>query len=76
MATSETNQRMELDETQRRNFLKDEYLLLQTQYESFDSRSLTIKGWTSTGALAALAVGFAVQHEHSYILPLFVIVLH
>lgn len=38
-------------------FLKDEYLLLQNQYEDFDRRSLTIKSWVSGAAIAAIALG-------------------
>ena len=41
-----------------RGFLKDEYLKLQDQYEDFDRRSLTIKGWVSAGAAVAFASGF------------------
>jgi hypothetical protein len=36
-----------------RGYLKDEYLLLQDQYEDFDRRTLTIKSWIGTGAFAA-----------------------
>lgn len=39
-----------------RGYLKDEYILLQNLYEDFDRRSLTIKGWIATGAVAALAI--------------------
>jgi hypothetical protein len=47
---------IEMTENERRNYLKDEYLLLQNQYEDYDKRSLTIKGWVSAGAAAALAL--------------------
>ena len=42
---------------QRLQFLRDEYLLLQGHYEDFDRRTLTIKGWVSAGAFAAVALG-------------------
>lgn len=45
-------------ETKTRDYLKDEYLKLLDNYESFDSRSLTIKGWVATGAVTALALSF------------------
>jgi len=39
--------------------LKEEYVYLQNQYEDFDKRALSIKGWVAGGALAAL--GFALK---------------
>jgi hypothetical protein len=47
-----------MNEDQKDEFLKDEYLLLQGFYEDFDHRALTIKGWSVTVAVAGLAVGF------------------
>jgi hypothetical protein len=38
--------------------LKEEYFFLQKAYEDFDSRALTVKGWSATVALAAIGVGF------------------
>ena len=49
---------LQLDEKERASYLKDEWLLLQNHYEDFDRRSLTIKGWVSTGATAGLAIAF------------------
>lgn len=49
---------MELDDKERKAFLRDEYLLLQNQYEDFDRRSLQIKGWLTGGAIAALGLAF------------------
>jgi hypothetical protein len=66
---------LELNDTDRRSFLKDEYLLLQNQYEDFDRRSLTIKGWVATGAVAALAISFSTNYRLSVLLPIFVIVI-
>jgi hypothetical protein len=37
---------------------KDEYFKLQDQYEDFDRRSLQIKGWIASAAVAAVALGF------------------
>ena len=42
--------------------LKDEYLLLQKFYEDFDSRVVTIKGWSATIGMAALSGGFYQSH--------------
>ncbi|WP_347114828.1 hypothetical protein AAHB66_00390 [Leclercia sp. S52] len=39
------------------NFLKDEYLKLQDQYEDYDRRALIIKGWIGAGAVAGFALG-------------------
>jgi hypothetical protein len=56
-----------------RGFLKDEYLLLQAQYEDYDRRTLTIKGWVGAGAITALTVAFAVKPEFALLVPLYVI---
>jgi len=66
---------MDIDEKERRALLKDEYLFLQNQYEDFDRRSLTIKGWISTGAIAALAIAFNSSYKHVYIVPILVAVI-
>jgi hypothetical protein len=58
-----------------RGYLKDEYLLLQNQYEDFDRRTLTIKGWVGTSAFAALAVSFGTSNKYAYIFPLMVAAL-
>jgi hypothetical protein len=63
---------IELDQKERSSFLKDEWVLLQNQYEDFDKRSLTIKGWVSTGAIAGLAIGFGAAVNHAYIIPIIV----
>jgi hypothetical protein len=62
-------------EPELRGYLKDEYLLLQGQYEDFDRRTLTIKGWVGTSAFAALAVSFGTSNKYAYIFPLMVTVL-
>ena len=62
-------------EVELRGYLKDEYLLLQDQYEDFDRRTLTIKGWIGTSAFAALAVSFGSSNNYAYIFPLMVAVL-
>ena len=66
---------MELDEKEYRGFLKDEYLLLQNQYEDYDRRSLTIKGWVGTGAVAAIALAFNTSYLNAFLIPVFVIVI-
>jgi len=63
---------MEMDDQERRAFLKDEYLFLQNQYEDFDRRSLTIKGWLSTGAIAAIALSFNSSYKDVYVVPILV----
>jgi hypothetical protein len=55
---------MELSDQDRRSYLKDEYLFLQSQYEDFDRRSLTIKGWFSGGAVAAIGLSFNASPVH------------
>jgi hypothetical protein len=40
------------------NYLRDEYLLLQNQYEDYDKRSLTIKSWITAASIAGIALGF------------------
>jgi hypothetical protein len=47
-----------ITEAQRQDYLKEEYLFLQAQYEDYDTRSLTIKSWIGTGAVGALALSF------------------
>lgn len=42
----------------RATYLKDEYLLLQKAYEDYDSRIITIKGWSATIGMAAIGAGF------------------
>lgn len=37
--------------------LRDEYLKLQDQYEDYDRRALTIKGWISAASIAGFALG-------------------
>jgi hypothetical protein len=64
-----------INDPELRGFLKDEYLLLQGQYEDFDRRTLTIKGWIGTGAFAALAVSFGSSNKYAYIIPVLVAIL-
>jgi hypothetical protein len=47
-----------MEATEKIQLLKDEYLLLQRFYEDFDTRVLTIKGWSATIGIAAIGVGF------------------
>jgi hypothetical protein len=65
---------MEMDEKEYRGFLKDEYLLLQNQYEDYDRRSLTIKGWVGTGAIAATALAFSTSYPAALVIPVFVFI--
>jgi hypothetical protein len=59
---------MRMTDTQRRELLKDEYLLLEKAIQEFDGRALTIKGWSVTFSLAALAGAFV-----SHAAPVFLI---
>jgi hypothetical protein len=61
-----------LEDKDRNSFLKDEYLMLQNHYEDFDRRSLTIKGWVATGAIAALALSFNTSYAFAVTIPVFV----
>jgi hypothetical protein len=56
-------------------FLKDEWVLLQNQYEDFDKRSLTIKGWVSSGAVAALGLAFNAPQHGAFVAGIAVIVV-
>ena len=47
-----------MDDPVKISLLKDEYLLLQKFYEDFDSRMITIKGWSASIAIAAIGAGF------------------
>ncbi len=46
-----------MNEETQANLLKDEYVMLQNLYEDFDSKGLTIKGWSITVALATIGSG-------------------
>lgn len=63
------------DDKERRSYLRDEYLLLQNQYEDYDKRSLTIKGWVSTAATAGLALSFNQDQKFTILVPIFVAVI-
>jgi hypothetical protein len=67
--------RIQLDASQKLSMLRDEYLFLQQQYEDYDKRSLTIKGWVSSGAIAALALGFSTSYKLTFLIPIFVSVV-
>lgn len=46
-----------MPEDSKRDDLKEEYKILQGQYEDFDRRSLQIKGWIAAAAVAGVALG-------------------
>lgn len=48
------------------DFLKDEYIMLQTLYEDMDSKALTIKNWAITVALAI--VGASILRDQKNLL--------
>src|SRR6266496_4855178 len=49
--------KFDMNEETQANLLKDEYVMLQNLYEDFDSKGLTIKGWSITVALATIGSG-------------------
>nr|VFK13444.1 MAG: hypothetical protein BECKLFY1418C_GA0070996_100343 [Candidatus Kentron sp. LFY] len=52
-------------ETWQRDYLKEEYFKLQDQYEDYDRRALSIKGWIGAGATAGIAIGFDSEKSNS-----------
>jgi len=50
---------MKMDEEIKIQLLKDEYLHLQNVIEGFDGKAITIKAWSISFSLAALAGAFA-----------------
>jgi hypothetical protein len=46
-----------VNETEKEALLKEEYFFLQKAFEDFDLKSLTIKGWVTTGSAAAFILG-------------------
>ena len=64
-----------ISDDKRRDYLRDEYLFLQGQYEDYDKRSLTIKGWVSTGAAGALALSFSGGYTGKAVVPIMTAVI-
>ena len=48
-----------MNEKERRELLKSEYLHIQSVIEAFDEKVLTVKAWSITFSLAAIAGAFA-----------------
>jgi hypothetical protein len=61
-----------IPEEQLITFFRDEYLLLQNQYEDYDKRSLAIKGWVTSGVVTALALSLNAQFPTSLFIALIV----
>lgn len=57
-----------LTDEQKNTFLKEEYIFLQGQYEDFDKRSLMMKGWVSSGTIAALALALSASYNSSLLI--------
>jgi hypothetical protein len=53
-----------MDNSQKLDLIKHEYFKLQDFYEDFDKRIQTIKGWSITIALAAIAAGLNYKNEY------------
>jgi hypothetical protein len=66
---------MDTAEKERRGYLKDEYIFLQSQYEDFDKRSITIKGWVGSGSIVGLALSIDDTLGASLFVPFSIIVL-
>ena len=66
---------MEMDDKERRGYLKDEYLFLQGQYEDFDRRSITIKSWITSGSIAGLALSVDRSYSVSVYVPSTMIII-
>lgn len=66
---------MKMDEQDKMKFLGEEYLFLQAQYEDFDRRSLSIKGWVGGSAVTALSLSFSSSYKFSIIIPIFVVII-
>jgi hypothetical protein len=52
-----------VEENERAELLKDEYIMLQHFYEEIDAKGLTIKGWSITVALATIGTGILYRRE-------------
>jgi hypothetical protein len=48
-----------MKDTERRQLLKDEYILIQNVIQGFDARAITIKGWSITFSMVVLIGAFA-----------------
>ena len=46
------------------DFLKDEYIMLQTLYGDMDQKGLTIKNWAITVALAIIGASFVIENRN------------
>jgi hypothetical protein len=56
---------IEIEERELRGYLKEEYIFLQGQYEDYDKRTLGIKGWVATGAIAGLVLAFNAPQQYA-----------
>lgn len=46
------------------DFLKDEYIMLQTLYEDMDGKGLTIKNWAITVAFTIVGASFLLENKN------------
>lgn len=64
--------KMNFTPEEKRALLKEEYFFLQQQYTAYDDKTLTIKGWISTGSIAGLALAFGKDIRYAYLIPCFI----
>jgi hypothetical protein len=53
-----------MGEDKRADLLKDEYIMLQTQYSDMDAKGLTIKNWAITVSLAIVGASFVYHNKN------------
>lgn len=66
---------MKIDEKDQISFLRDEYLFVQAQYEDFDRRSITMKGWVASGSIVALSLSYKDSISFSVFMALSVVIV-
>lgn len=66
---------MELTPSEKSALLKEEYFKLQDQYEDYDRRTLTIKGWVASGSIAALALSYSDSHDKTVFVSISVLMI-
>lgn len=60
-----------MQDSERRQFLKDEYLHIQKTIVDLDARAISIKTWTVSSSLAAIIAAFVSKNEVVFLLSAF-----